>query len=317
MEKDFGPANQEQSPDVSSLGWDTLKDVPNAIFNQTETIDNNESAEQEKAQGETEDQVELLLKNDLIECNEKFTRGERLACANLAEELSKSRLESLTNPVREFGEFSSRLDSERFSTLLEYLDQKFSPELSDQEKDKITGELRDAYFKDTMARAGLLAEETDTAWRSLNQMENEALAKPIHHVDKLRKEAPNSQVQIAKAYFDFFDNPTDKNRIILSHKVSDYTDSFRRELGGISEGLVDNKIGSKDLPDSIYLGLAQSVSKNYESMHDALLKYYNYKNNNKPNSVANSPKVELSSNAPDNTPQNTNQSPSSLPSDIF
>ena len=274
MNKETSPISSEQIPDIDSPDWDSLKTAPNETFNNIE----NDASKNEASHNKVIDRTEIQLKNALIDCNERFVRDERLACGSLADELSRSHLESLSRPVHEFGAYSSRLDSERFETLLEYLDQKFSTELKDEDKKRITDELKDTYFKDTMARAGLLAEKTDTVRDKLVQTDNKSFEESIHHFDKYRKDAPDFQVQIAKAYFDYFEEPTDKTRTRLAHKVGDYTTLLRREFGGITEGIVNNKIGSKNLPDSVFLGVAKSAIKNYEEMHSAVLKYYDHKN---------------------------------------
>lgn len=317
MEKEVNPTNSEQVPDIDSLGWDALKDAPNSTFNQKEPFDDGtESFERTDNHNKDIDRAEAQLKNALIESNEKFTRRERAVCNNLADELKHSHLDSLSRPVQEFGDYSSRLDSERFEVLLEYLDQKFSPELNDEDKKRITDELRDTYYKDTTARAGLLAEESDTVWKNLNQMESKALEKPIYHMNNYRKNAPNYQVQIAKAYFDYFDEPTDRSRNHLTHKVEDYLQLLRHEFGGIAQDLTDNKIGTKDLPDSIFRGLSQNTSKNYEEMHDALLKYFDYKNNEALKNKSNTKNEESVIDSLDKIKLD-DKSSNSLPSDIF
>lgn len=310
MGKETISSNSEKAPDIDSSDWDALKYAPNSSVNNSE----NDTPRSESSHEKEVDRTEIQLKNALIDSNERFTRNERSACSDLADELSRSHLEALSRPIQEFGAYSSRLDSERFETLLEYLDQKFSTELDSEDKKRITDELRDSYFKDTTARAGLMAEKTDVIRDRLGQINDNAFEETIHYFDKYRKDAPNYQVQIAKAYFDYFDEPTDKTRNYLNHKVGDYIESLRREFGGMTEGIVKNKIGSKNLPDTIFLGVARSSAKNYEEMHDSLLNYFNYKTNE---ILKTNPQVQEPTNESfDNIDQNE-QSPNSLPSDIF
>ena len=314
MEKDFNSANREQGSTDSGTEWDTLKDVPNAMFNPTEIVDDLDAPER----------IERRLKGNLIDCNERFIRGERIACGSLADELSRSHLRELSTPVQEFGEISSRLDSSRFDILMEYLDKKFSSELSDEEKDRVTSDLRDEYLRGTMQRANLTEEETSNVRRMLARTEDERLARSIHHIDRLRKESPNYQVQVANAYFDYFDNPSDNNRTRLTTKVLDYTDTLRREFRGVTEGAIEGRVGSRDLPDSIYFNFARNTTKNYEEMHEAILDYYDFRAKNSDNKV-NVATPEINYETPDvasDNPQHdasrdTDQTQSRLRTDIF
>ena len=313
MNKEISPANSEQIPDIDSSDWDALINAPNETFNKIAEVEDIDSLKGAELHNKEVDRVEMQLKNALIDSNERFTQSERAACDNLADVLNHSHLESLSRPVQEFGNYSSRLDSERFETLLEYLDQKFSTELNDEDKKRITDELRDTYFKDTTARAGLMAEKTDIIRDKLSQTDNKAFDETIHHFDKYRKDAPNYQVQIAKAYFDYFDEPTDNARNRLNHKVGDYTDLLRSEFGGMADGIVKNKIGSKGLPEAIFFDLARNSAKNFEEMHDALLKYYNHKTSE---ALNNPPTLESTNTSPDDINLD-GQSSNNIPSEIF
>lgn len=279
--------NQEQLPDTNGTKWDDLKDVPHPQFNRID------------------DKNELRLRNELMRASEQFSKDERAIYGLLSEELAKSNLSSLSKTVEELGAGSSQLDSERYQTMLDYLDNKFSDEINSGEKEKITTELRESYLKNTRAREGLFEDSTRDIWNNLSRSDDRAFEEPAYYVNEIRKNMPG-QTSIAEAYFEYFDNPTDERlRQRLNGRVDEYTYSFRNRLGHLSETVHSNTIGTSALPDVLNNRLGSSMSRDYENIHSAIMHYFDHK-------------MEKASPTTTNNENDTKNPPiSSLPSDIF
>ena len=291
----------KQEP-ILETKWDELTDVG---FRSS----NNANVQRSLSNSE---KIERSLRSNLLDASETFSRQKHAAYSNLAENLTRSGYGSLIDPIESLDDKTAKIDTRRIGHLVDYIDQRFAA--PDDASRHAAESIKEEYLKDTRFCAETIADSTGKISRELVQTEDKRLEGVIHYISKVKEDAPDGQIRLAKAYFKYFDEPSDESKRYLMNQVANYSALLRQELGNVSDEIARNHLGNKELPGASFI-VGRSLSRGYEELHDAIMKYYNHKS-------AHSDMDANSTTSPSEQGQavstdNTSRSSSSLPTDIF
>jgi hypothetical protein len=212
------------------------------------------------------------MRKQYLETIEGFTRDEAKSYYRLAEELSSSGLGFGAESVESLGGKSAEIDERRYATMAEYIDKMFDGSQDQRALD----EMREDYFMETKNRAGLLDETVDDIDHRLLQSGDSGFEGVSYGLRNIGRNVPEGELSLAKAYFDYYDDPSDQARRALDGRLKDYVKTFNDDLHGTVDELSKVVATGDDLLGAEY-EFRQRLSRGYEDAHKAIMDYYEYK----------------------------------------
>lgn len=244
-----------------------------------------------------------VLRNRLNDATNNFVKEENEGYVAIINNLSESGINfpPNENPVEVLAKNLTNNDKERLDAIIGYIDARFSADGSNSPDEHTAKQYRQLYLKSTDSRAKSLGgflnymDEgnygVDFTSAFVSDGDNPNFPAEKYYL-------PEKQNELAEAYFKYFDNPSEESKIALEGKVKTYTEKMKNGIRSVCAGVGAAKIGNEQLPQIIDI-LGSSMSENYGSVHEAIMKYYDYKHNeyqstrdNTPQSLPETPNPE-------------------------
>ena len=278
------------TPSQQPTKWDSLSEIG---FDQ-----NNALASKEK-----------VLRNRLINAGKDFARQESFNYSAIGNEISKTGYKELGKISGDQGVYISRLDNKRTDTLVDYLDAKFSdnPSISDRQET-----IWHEYEAITNQRAGATSNITNSLSHQLRIQGDPSFTDTIQQLSTT-EELPAAQVALASLYRQYFDDPSEKNKKILTESVQKYSQSLKQVFGKIAFSLPNTR-ANQPVQELLGMKLGNNLANGYGSIHSAIMDYYAFKSSNNHHDTPNQPKASSPTTIKSTPPKDP---ANSLPLDIL
>lgn len=249
--------------DSSGVTWGNIAEKAPPFGQSAELLDDKEK-------------IEKRLRGELIDAYENRIDKERRAYGYVANALSDAGYGVFSGTVDEYGMDTAEIDGKLCEEILGYIDAKFSPDPHVVESRKTHQE---EYERTINSRAGVAFDMLDSIRRGLCVSGSERFDNTIDTLSHMKDRVPEGQINLARAYFAYFEDPTEQNKGRLNEHVNGYINSTRRGISELAEDVYTAVPRSADLADTLDSGLGRNVSQGYEDVHEAVIKYFDFKQN--------------------------------------
>ena len=223
------------------------------------------------------DSAKYELRKQLAESTENYVKDKAKNYQGLYEKIVKfgPDFAPVAKTIDNLGNESVAIDQVKYENLYNYIDERFSTEDDVNNNPDAREQYREAYLKSINAKANLLSDSLTSIRHSIINTDNNSLEDLVTGVNITEDKLPDSELALANAYLEYFDNPSEEMRKKLDYRYKDYDSSMRRSFGVIGESVSDERIFGNGLAEASGK-FCHFLVQDYDATHYAILDYFDH-----------------------------------------